>query len=266
MTKQDFLKTIPGIKKLSIVYAQTTRMPMVFCHEETFDDYVYAYLKEEDALEHVKKLDAEKLPAFVVSCKEKEVLPFLAELRLTGVNAVCFVLAGDKGREECMVQLDEFLKFPDVSSLPAEKRPVENPSLHLSMLYFMQEMRRPVPKEEKQNLTALEEETSANIARAKFLVPVKAIQDDGETNKRAIMLLKNDKGEVFIPLFTDGAEMRRFVKEQMCPVILCGFGMIADMIKKGNAAGILINPSTCNVALSKQGVAALEKRFPEVPT
>ncbi len=261
MTKQDFLKRIPGIKKLSVIFAQTTRMPMVFCHEETMDDYVYVYLKEEEALEHIKALGAEKSPAFVVNCKEKEVLPFLAELRLIGVNAVCFVLPEEEDGEKFTVQLTEFLKFPDVNNLPVEKRAVENPSLHLSMLYFMQEIRKPVEKEEKKNLAELEEETSANIARAKFLVPVKEAGEGEDANKRAIMLLKNDKDEVFVPLFTDGAEIRKFLKGQKCPIMACGFAMVADMMKKGNATGVLINPSTANVVLGKMGVAALEKRF-----
>lgn len=263
MTKQEFLKTIPNIKKINVIFAQTTRMPMVFCHQETMDDFVCVYLKEEDASKHAKMLSLEKKPAFVVSCKEKEVLPFFAELHLIGVNAVNFVLSGEESGEAIMVQLSEFLKFPDYSKLPAEKQPVENQSLQLSMLYFMQEVRRPVPKEEKWNLAELEEETSANIARAKFLIPVKEVAEGEDAAKRGILMLKNDKDEVFFPLFTDGVELRKFSKGQKVPVLACGFRVVADMIKKGDAAGILINPSTSNVTLSKMGVLAMEKRFYE---
>ena len=77
------------------------------------------------------------------------------------------------------------------------------------------------------------------------------------------MLIKNEKEETFIPLFTDGIQLRRFMKEQQCPVMVCGFLMIADMLQRGNASGIMINPSTSGVALSKPGVAALKKRFCE---
>lgn len=261
MTKQDFLKTIPGFKIISPIFSQVTRMPMVFCHEETMDDYIYIYLEAEEATEKAKALNEEKIPAFVVNCKEKEILPFLAELRVTGVNAVCFVLPKALGGEEFLVQLTEFLKMPDFSALPEEKRPVENPTLHLSMLYFMQEVRKPVEKEDKKNLLELEEETSANIARSKFIIPVKAAEEGDKQGQHAIMLLKNEKGDVFIPLMTDGIEARRFLKGQNIPLITGTFAMVADMMKKGNATGIVINPSTSNVILTKPGVASIEKRF-----
>ena len=190
MTKQDFLKTIPAIKKICPIFSQATRMPMVFCHEETMDDYIYIYLEEQEAAEKAKALNEEKKPSFVVNCKEKEVLPFLAELRFTGVNAVCFVTPKAQGGEEILVQLTEFLKFPEQGSLPADKRPVDNPSLHLSILYFMQEVRRPVTKEVKENLAELEEETSAGIARAKFAIPVNDVADATTESKKGIMLLK----------------------------------------------------------------------------
>ena len=261
MTKQDFLKTIPTFKKISPIFSQATKMPMVFCHEETMDDYIYVYLDDEEALEKAKALNAEKIPAVVVSCKEKEVLPFLAELRLTGVNAVCFVTPKAQGGEEFLVQIGEFLKLPDWNSLPAEKRPLENTSLHLSMLYFMQEVRRPIEKEAKKNLTELEEETSANITRARFMIPVKEGGEGENKGKKGVMLLKNDKDEVLIPLFTDAGEMRKFMKGKPCPVAVVDFRAVADMVIKGNGAGIVINPSSSNVALNAMGVLSLVKRF-----
>lgn len=262
MTKQDFIKTISGLKKFSVVFSQTTRMPMVFCADETADDYIYIYLEEDDAMEKAHALSDDKQPAFVVNCKEKEVLPFLAELRLTGVNAINFVTAKADGAEEFMVQLTEFLKFPDMSAIPEVKRPVENPTLQLSMLYFMQEVRRPVDRAEKTNLNELEEETSANLAKSRFLIPVQDVAVENEDkSKRAIMLLKNDNGDVFFPLFTDGAELRKFMKEQRLPIIVGDFKAVADLMKKGNATGLVVNPASSNVILNKMGVASIEKRF-----
>lgn len=262
MTKQDFIRTIPGLKKLSVIFSQSTRMPMVFCMDVTMDDYVCVYLEEEDALEKARALSKDKRPAFVVNCKEKEVFPFFAELRLIGVNAIRFVSAKAEGGVEFFVQLNEFLKFPDINTIPVEKRPIENATLQLSMLYFMQEVRRPVEPSEKKNLKELEEEASANIARSKFLIPLHEVKTQGEEqSKRAVMLLKNNNEEVFIPLFTDGAELRKFAKENKMPIFVCEFKMVADMMKNGKATGIAVNPASCNVILNKMGVASLEKRF-----
>lgn len=263
MTGQEFLKSISTLDKISVIFAQTTRMPMVFCHEETADDYVYIFLEEEDAKVQVQRFQEQKRPAFIVNCKQKEILPFLGELRLLGVNALCVAGAGEAGSAGTLIQLTEILRYPDYSSFPAEKRPVENPSLQLSMLYFMQELRRPAEAVDKKNLAELEEETGINIVRGKYLLPVREPAEGEDANKRAVLLIKNEKEEIFIPLFTDGIQLRRFVKAQKGPVMVCGFSTIADMLQRGNASGIMINPSTSGVALSKQGVAALTKRFCE---
>ena len=50
MTKQEFLNIIPGLKKISPIFSQVTKMPMVFCHEETMDDYIYVYLNEDNKI------------------------------------------------------------------------------------------------------------------------------------------------------------------------------------------------------------------------
>lgn len=262
MTKQDFIMTIPGLKGFSVIYAQTTRMPMVFCMDDTMDDYICIYLDETEALEKARILNEENHPAFVVNYKEKEVFPFFAELRLTGVNAIRFIRAKADGGEEFLVQLTDFLVFPDMQSIPEEKRLIENPTLQLSMLYFMQEIRRSGNPSEKHNLAELEEEASANLAKSKFLIPGQDVKDEktGQT-KRAVMLLKNNKDDVFIPLFTDGAELRKFAKENKIAVSACEFKTVADMLKNGNATGIAINPASMNVILNKKGVASLEKRF-----
>lgn len=257
MTKQEFIHKIPTLRQVSTVFSQATRMPMVFCHEKTMDDYIFVYLDDQKALEKAKALTAGKNPAFVVSCKEKEILPFFAELRLIGINAICFVV-----KEELFyVELKDIVRFPKFEEMPAERRPLENPNLHLSMLYFMQEVRRPVAMEEKKNLRVLEEETSANLAKSKFILAIKAPAEGDEQDKAAILSLKNDKDEQFIPIFTDVAELRRFLRGADCKIVVAEFEKIANMVLMGGTSGIAINPSTSNVTLSREGIASVQKRF-----
>ncbi len=263
MTKQEFLKTIPALKVISPIFSQVTKMPMVFCHEETMDDYIYVYLEAEEAKAKAQALCEEKRPAFVVNCKEKEVLAFLAELRLTGVNAICFVTAKAQGGEEFIVQLTEFLRIPDWRDVPAQKRPVENTSLQLSMLYFMQEVRRPTAREDKQNLAELEEETSVNLTRGKFMLPIKEeITEEGQ-NKKGVLMLKNEKDEVLIPLCTDAVEMRKFMKGKPCPVVVTEFKAVVNMLQQSKAAAVVVNPASCNLILVKPAVDSVVKRFLE---
>ena len=262
MTKQDFIHVIPMLKKINVVFSHITKMPMVFCSDETADDYVYVYMEEASALEKAKELNENKQPALGVSVNDKDILPFFAELRFAGVNAVCFVTPKEDGAEEFMVQLTEFINYPNLSELPEAARPVENPALHLSMLYFMQEVRRPMEMSEKKNLNELEEETSANMVRSRFLVPIQEMDGENEEEKkRAVMLLKNERGDIFFPLFTDGAELRKFMRDQRTPVMVGDFKSIAELLQKGNATGIAINPASSNVVLNKLGVASLIQRF-----
>lgn len=260
MTHQEFLQRIPTIQKISTIFSQGTKMPMLFCHEETMDDYVYVYIDEQAATEKVKELNEKKMPAMVVNCVEKQVLSFLAELRLIGANAVCFVTSKEEGGEAFLVQLTEFLTFPDFSQIPEEKRPFENYSLHLSMLYFMQEVRRPIDVSEKTNLSELEEETSANIAKAKFFLPMNEKLEEGET-KRGVVMLKTEAGNALVPLFTDAGELRKFMQGRPCPVATVDFRQAIDLVQNGNSMGIVINPASSNVLLNRQGIASIVNRF-----
>lgn len=261
MTREAFLKSISELKSISPVFSQLTKMPMVFCDEETMDDYIYVYADAEEALEHAKKLTQEKSPAVVVNCKDKEVLQFFAELRLTGVNAICFMTPAEQGGEKFMVQLDEFLRVPDYTGVPEAQRPLENPTLHLSMLYFMQEIRKPVPMEEKKNLAQLEEETSVNLARARFMVPLREQKTDDGANQKSMVLLKNDKEESYVPLFTDNAEIRKFMQGKPCPALVTDFAGVVKLLANEGLTGIAVNPVSSNVMLQKAGIESIKNRF-----
>lgn len=261
MTREAFLNSISELKSISPVFSQLTKMPLVFCHEETMDDYIYVYVDAQEALEHARKLTQEKNPAVVVNCKEQEVLQFFAELRLTGVNAICFVTPAEQGGEQFMVQLEEFLRVPDYSKVPEAQRPLENPSLQLSMLYFMQEIRKPIPMEEKKNLAQLEEETSVNLARAKFMVPLREQKAEDGTSQKSIVLLRNEKEESYVPLFTDNAEIRKFMQGKPCPAMVTDFEGVVKLFANEGLTGIAVNPVSSNVMLQKAGVESIKNRF-----
>ena len=96
--------------------------------------------------------------------------------------------------------------------IPPEKRPITNPELLLTSLYFLQEMRRPIPDEEKTNLQELDEELVANLVRGRFLSGI--IAEDEETagtsedakgedtpkmkkNNIRVPYINNQKGEMY---------------------------------------------------------------------
>ena len=60
MTKLEFLKTLPKREKIYIIFSRLTHLPYVECNGETFDDEVFLFTEEADALERAKELSAEK--------------------------------------------------------------------------------------------------------------------------------------------------------------------------------------------------------------
>ncbi len=251
------MKKIPVAEQIYIIYSPATKMPYVFCEEGSFDDCVHVYLSEEEAKEECKKMVEEKHPVLPVKCEKKTVLNFFAELRYMGINAICFY----EGEDRHLAQLEDIVTVQKLV-----ENQIENPALHLSMLYFMQEMRRPVASEEKKGMKELEEETSANLAKARFLVPSQTItQGEGEEAKevKSFVFLKNDKEEVFLPLFTDLAEARKFGKGKEFQLVATDVLGVIKVLNsgEGNVTGVVVNSASSNVIINKLGVLAIQKRF-----
>ncbi len=92
----------------------------------------------------------------------------------------------NNGTDEIEIDLEKIVSRPDLSKMEPAKRPVLNPTLQLSGIYFMQELRRPVEKEEHKNLRALEEELIANIKKSQFLVAMERERRRAEKNQYSI--------------------------------------------------------------------------------
>ena len=71
-----------------------------------------------------------------------------------GVNTVVWV----DGEDKIEIDLPDIAKQADMSKIEPAKRPLLNPTLELSGIYFMQELRRPVEKDQHGNLRELEED------------------------------------------------------------------------------------------------------------
>lgn len=110
---------------------------------------------------------------------EKKNFPRLyALLYSIGVNSLIW----NKDGSQVEVDLEKVAREPDLSQMPPEKRPLLNPTLQLSGIYFMQELRRPVEKEKRKNLHEQEEELIADLKKADFLV---ALNPEGDDPKKS---------------------------------------------------------------------------------
>lgn len=248
MEKKEAIKMLQSSEALYVIYSQVTKMPYVTCDQETFNDQVRVYT-DQDA---TKKFGEEMLKEKVLLMGSKVPTAGFPKLygifHSIGVNEVVLVHEG----EETKVELSDVAVMKDFSDMPKEKAPLFNPTLQLSALYFLQELRRPAEKEEKKNLRTLEEELLVNISRAEYLLAVEPAEE-GSTQIQ-IPYVKNQKGEAFQPLFTDLGEMQKFVpKDKTMRVLRLPFQKLSGILVK-DAKGFVINPMGFNLPLSREQV------------
>lgn len=116
-----------------------TKMPYVVCDKETFDDEVMIYFNEEDIRREGKRLIEEKIPVQIAKVDANQMLHFYGNLYTMGVNCL---MVDQYMESECRIQLPELVSRPGQNKPDApedeKKTWIENPSLHLTALYFMQ--------------------------------------------------------------------------------------------------------------------------------
>lgn len=256
MTEQEFIKKLPAIEKYYAITCNFTKQAYVECDEATYDDKTFVFLDEKMANDFVEEYKEDKMLLSVRNIGRGEILGYLTSLIICGINMVSF-----RGEDEKYdVQISSIVKRQLKEDAP---KPVENPELQLSMMYFMQGVRTAETPEEKNVVRQFEEEMMVNIARGHYLVPSKELEEiDEEGNKKvAFLQVKNANGDVFIPVFTDVNEYFKFSKEDgTMRFMVLDFKKIST-IKNPGLSGFIINPSSLAVMLNEQHINAISQRF-----
>lgn len=253
------VKKMQKMKTTYVAFGQGTKMPFITCDKDTFNDQIWVFTTEDKAKEVTQRFKDENQDFMMVArIENNQLLGFYSSLHLLGVNEVVFV------EEEQMskVPLNKLVVQPDYSKLPEEKRPVVNPQMQLTGLYFMQEVHRSKPSNEKPGLRELEEEMVVNLVRSRCLMALD-IQGgkrmaDGSNVK--IPCVKNKEGETFQPIFTDHNELRKFNTEGKFQANIVEFVNIEKVLGQG-IGGIVINPQSMNIVISKDKIPNLLQRF-----
>lgn len=236
------------LRKSDAVYmllSLCTRMPYVVCDAGTYDDEILLYFEEGAAKEAAKKLLKEKEPVQVVKVEKKDLLAFYVSLMPMGVN--CLLVNRDTPME-VSIQLDEIIRRKDPED---GKVLVENPQLHLTALYFMQEVRKTQKAELSEELKELHEEMMVHYQRGKYILPVK--------ENAGTLVMKQKNGQVFQPVFTDIQEYKKFLsmnREEGIKTAVLPAEKIKEILTP-EAAGVVVNPFGVNLQLQirrgKQG-------------
>lgn len=241
------VKELQTREKFFVAYSQVTNLPYVTCDEESFNDQVWVFATEEEIKEFGKKKLEDKILLAGMRYEKKDFPRFYGTLYAIGVNSVIW----NDGAEKVEVELEKIAKQADMSKVEPAKRPLFNPSLQLSAIYFMQELRRPVEMSQRQNMQELEEEVLANLCKSEFLLAMDV--DPKDPKKINIPFVKDKKGNILQPIFTDVMEFEKFVRGKKLRMAKVPFEKLPGILAQ-QAKAIVVNPLGFNLVLNKEQI------------
>ncbi|MBS6195357.1 MAG: SseB family protein [Clostridiales bacterium] len=252
------IKKLQNLEEMFVVYSAVTRMPFATCDEETFNDQVWIFTDKDKVQEFVLSYKEKKILLLSVKVKRSEAPMFYMNLFAMGINEIVFV----DGETRHTLELTKVVKMPDYSKLPEKQRPILNPQLQLSAVYFLQELRKPGAEYDKAQLKELEEEMSANLVKSVYLMPVDVQEEkDGPGNIR-LLYVQNKEGDKFQPIFSDTGELMKHYrnKEEKHRILQAKFEQLPGYMIQ-DVQGYVLNPEGINLILKKEQIEILLKYF-----
>jgi hypothetical protein len=244
ITEKEAIKELQTRKEFFVAFSQATKLPYVTCDSETFNDQAWIFATEEEIKEYGKKLLNDKILLMGMKYENKDFPKFYGTLYGIGVNSVVW----NDGEEQIEVELSHIAKQADYSQLEPAKRPLINPTLQLSGIYFMQALRRPVKPEERGDMRELEEEFLANLRKSEFLIAMAV--DENDPKKVNVPYLKGKDDKILHPVFSDVMEFQKFARDKKLRLAKVPFGkLLTVMIPQAEA--FVLNPMGFNLILNK---------------
>lgn len=255
------IKKLQKLEQVYVLFAESTRLPFIECDPEDFDDQVYMYADQESAQDAVKAYGERQMPLKTIKLEKKQMLVLLTSIHLLGANMLVF---HDKVSVS-KIPLDQLIKM-DPKASENKNIPMSNSSLQLTVVYFIQELRRTGQKKDDmeriKRLQELEEEMTVDLIRSQFILPVNAREDDKGVQ---IPYVKTPSGDIFQPVFSDVWEFRKFQRgpETKLKMVVVSFEKLLPSLME-QAKGFVLNPGGVNLILTREQLTAIAKRFEEV--
>ena len=215
-----------------------TKEPYIECDNETYDDKVFVYMSEDAAKARAAELKEEKIPVGVAKIRASHMLLFFTNLYTMGVNAL--EINYDDQKE--LLQIDEFAKRRENPQVEEGKQWIENPQLHLTALYFAQEVRKPKELQDPKRMAQLQEEMAADFMKSRFIF---ALQQDG----KGTPLVKLNTGDKYQLVFTDAVEFSRFNRNNAFKPVIVDAAQLPKVLDK-EAKGVVLNIMGANLPLA----------------
>ena len=234
---QGLLERLRTAPELYALLSVCTKEPYVVCDPESFDDETALFFHMDDAKKEAERLAAEKIPVSVMKMENQQMLTFYTSLYTMGINALLVC----EGEEKTVVQLADFVRRKKNEEIPEGKVWVENPALHLTALYFLQEARRRLAQEMSEETKGMQEELLAHFTKGKYIFP---IRKDG----KGVPLARLGNGDTYQPIFTDILEFQKFNKEDQLKGVVVDAAKIPQVLSS-EAKGVLLNIMSINLPL-----------------
>ncbi len=252
LTEGQAVKALQTSDKLYAAFSQFTKLPYVTCNGTTFEDEVHIFATEEGVKRFGAELAEQKIAIFG-ACFVKKAFPNLYSI-LNSIDITTIVF--HDRREVISVGLRKIVKPLDFSGTEPAKRPLLNPTLQLCGLYFAQEVRRPVPADQKTGLKDMEEELISNLKKSSFLVPV--VVDKDNPKKLMTPCLKNKDGAFLLPVFTDVLEFAKFAGKNKVGSVKVPFAALPGRLT-GQAKMMVVNPMGFNLIFRAENIEKIAK-------
>lgn len=260
------LKKIQSLEEIFILCFQPTRMPYVECDPQTFDDQVHVFGVVKEAEEFAKLYRKMQIPVSLMKVPQERAPMVVSSFYSLGINAVVY----HENKLATRLQLEELVKKPKIfeEQENLSKIPLTNPSLQLSVIYFMQQMHCKV-EHDAEHAREQEDEMIANLVRSKFIVasraanPEEAFEPENPKQKKVVNYIKDKDEQIFLPVFSDVGEFRKFYGEQAK-----GMGMLVMQFHHlknhvmNDAKAIILNPAGCHLQIVPEQLDRLIKAFP----
>jgi len=243
---QEIMHRLKNAGELYVLLSLCTGEPYVVCDQETYDDEIIVFFDSQAAIKEAKEQTEAGRPVRPMKLENKQFLLFYTSLYTLGVNAL---LVKDGGRDT-LIQLQDFVKRNKQQGQESgEKIWVENPSLHLTMLYYMQELRR---KPGQESLPEIKEwQISNDFSKGSFIVPV-------EKEGKGLAAVKVNE-QLFQAIFTDILEFQKFNREgKLRPLVVTADKIPQIMTEE--AKGVILNPMGVRMPLQIKRTAGQPKQ------
>ena len=152
-----------------------------------------------------------------------------------GINAIVM----RNGSENTRFQLEELVRRKKPEEQPEGTVWIENPQLHLTALYYAQEMRKQPNPQPDEKTSELLEELLADFKRGKYIL---ALQKE----EKGVPLAKLKDGQMYQPIFTDALEFQKFNRENKFRPVAADADKLAVLVAP-EAKGVVLNIMSLNL-------------------